>query len=159
MKIKFSFSTIAILIFLLPMILSGIVTINSCAIHSRGIVISPQAIIDHPDWTEEEKKQEIALRPIRTTSEAGYYLLRLNESEKPHVHDHHDITVILLSGQALMHYEGKSHLVNPGDIIEVPRGVVHWAENLNNQPCEAYAIFTPPFDEKDKRLVGSDLKG
>jgi mannose-6-phosphate isomerase-like protein (cupin superfamily) len=53
-----------------------------------------------------------------------------------------------------MHLADRVIDVGPGDVIDVPRGVVHWAENVGDGASEAYAVFAPPFDGKDRRFVG-----
>jgi len=123
----------------------GLTVLVSCAaVKNAGVVSS---------WTEEEKARDVALRTLKVTKEASFHLVRVRTGEKPHVHDSHDGTVFVLSGRFLVYLGDLTVTVGPGDVLEIPRGVVHWAENIHPDASEAYVIFTPPYDEKDWRPV------
>lgn len=119
----------------------------------RVRVITPQGIMPRIEWSAEDQAKEVASRSIRVTRSAGYSVVRVRTAEKPHVHDRTDLLVTVLSGQARMHLAGHHIDVSPGDVIEIPRGVVHWAENIGKQPCEAFVVSTPPFQGDDVRLI------
>ena len=103
-------------------------------------------------WTTDELARNVAVKTLRTTAEASFHLIRLKGTEPPHVHDHHDLTVFIFSGTSVIHFKDRSVSMGPGELIDIPRGVWHWAENLGHDPTHAYAVFTPPFDGKDRRL-------
>lgn len=125
----------------------------SCQTTKRGMIVSPLTATVTVEWTDEEKHKEIAVRKLRETPHASYHIIRLNASEKPHIHLNHDLAVFVLAGEAIVHLENKAIKIKPGDVVEIPRGIVHWGEILNNNPCEVYAIFTPAFDGVDHQLV------
>lgn len=100
-------------------------------------------------WTPEELEQNIAAKKDRETSAASYHFIRVRGAEKPHTHQEHDLTVILLSGKAKVHFRNREYFMEPGDIVEIPKGTYHWAENLFGAGSEVYAVFTPPYDGKD----------
>jgi quercetin dioxygenase-like cupin family protein len=52
-----------------------------------------------------------------------------------------------------MHFLDRIETMEPGEIIWVPRGEVHWAENIDDQPSEAAVVFSPAYDGTDKRAV------
>ena len=131
-----------------------LVFLVACIPAEKGRVVSPHAALRAIQWTEEEQGREVALRTLRVTREASFHLVRVRAAEKPHVHDAHDGTVFVLSGRFLVHFGERSVVVGPGDVIEIPRGVPHWAENISSEPSEAYVIFTPPYDGTDWRPVG-----
>lgn len=116
-------------------------------------IISPEGILPKTAWSREERQKEIAVRTLKTTQEASFHLIRLRTTEKPHTHNNHDLTVVMLSGGARVFIEGRRYEVNPGDIVEIPRGKVHWAENRASEASEVYAVFTPPFDGKDHQIA------
>lgn len=125
----------------------------SCTQRSSPLLISPEVPYGPIVWSPEESQQDIALKTLRQTPEASFHLIRLKGTERPHVHDHHDLTVFVLSGKARVHFATRSVEVGPLDIIEIPRGHMHWAENISPGPSVVYVIFTPPFDGKDHRLI------
>lgn len=148
-----------IIVLMLSMLLAaGCVTdggpsASSSSASRRVRVITPQGIMPRIEWSAEDQAKDVASRSIRVTRSAGYSVVRVRTAEKPHVHDRTDLLVTVLSGQARMHIAGHHIDVNPGDVIEIPRGVVHWAENTGKQPCEAFVVSTPPFQGDDIRLI------
>ena len=121
-------------------------------------VVTPKSNLDIDDWTAKEKRLPLARRLIRRTDEASFHLLRIRESEVPHVHDEHDLTVTVLSGRSRIHFKTRSVLLRRGDIVHVPRGEMHWAEVLGDGPLEVHAVFTPPLDGKDFRKVNEKAR-
>jgi mannose-6-phosphate isomerase-like protein (cupin superfamily) len=103
-------------------------------------------------WTEDELSRNAAVKTLRTTAEASFHLIRLKGAEPPHVHDRHDLTVFIFSGTSVVHFKDRAVSISQGELIDIPRGVWHWAENIGQDPTHAYAVFTPPFDGKDRRL-------
>lgn len=120
---------------------------------SRGLRITPDKTWSGADWTEEEKAREIAVRNLWQTSEASAHRIRLAKAEKPHVHEHHDLTVFVLKGSARVFLDGRFVIACAGDVVEIPRGTLHWAQNLEKWPSEVYAVFTPSYDGRDMRIV------
>lgn len=120
---------------------------------SRGLRITPDKTWAGADWNEEEKTREVAVRNLWQTSEASAHRIRLVTAEKPHVHDHHDLTVFVLKGRARVFLDGRFVIAQAGDVVEIPRGTLHWARNLEKWPSEVYAVFTPAYDGKDMRIV------
>lgn len=127
---------------------------NQSISSQHGRVIRPNAMIEPARWTTEERNKDVAVRSIRVTRNASYHLICLNTAEKPHVHDQHDLVVTVLSGSSRIHLNMKTIDLRPGDVIEIPRGTLHWVENTGgNTPAEAFAVFTPPYQGNDMRLV------
>ena len=122
---------------------------SSCVSRSELRIISTEKTLTSFDWTAEEIKKDIAIKTLTSVPEASYHLARLNAAEKPHIHRDHDLAVFILKGKARMHLANRVVEVRPGDVIEVGRGIVHWAERVGKEPAYAYVIFTPAFDGKD----------
>ena len=120
---------------------------------ARGRVITTLPDPIDPLWTPAELEKQIAVRRLRATAEISVNLIRLAGAEQPHIHKDHDLVVVLLSGQARLHLGNRTVDVRPGDVMEIPRGVVHWAENTGPGASEVYAIFSPPFDGRDNLPV------
>ena len=118
-----------------------------------GKVIGPDGPLAPQMWTDDELSKDVALHTVRQTDAASYHVVRLLRAEKPHVHDRSDLTVYVLSGAVNMHIGGRVVAVAPGDVIDVPKGVAHWAENASQGPSYAYVVFAPAFDGKDRRPV------
>lgn len=120
----------------------------------RVKLITPHVVHTSMQWNKQERLQDVVTRSMRVTRYASYHIVCVNTSEKPHVHDKHDLVVTVLSGNARIHLGLKTHNLTAGDVIQIPRGTLHWIENTGGKkPTEAYAVFTPPYQGKDKRLV------
>jgi quercetin dioxygenase-like cupin family protein len=59
-----------------------------------------------------------------------------------HTHPHEDETYIVLEGEILVHVEGTEHLVGPGSVAVVPRGVPH-AFMVTSESALILALQTP----------------
>lgn len=125
----------------------------SCAPQHRALIVTPSESFSTVSWTADERAQEVAFRTLKTTPESSDHLIRLNRSEKPHVHDTHDIAVFITKGRIRFHWKDRVCDLRAGDVIEIPRGIVHWGEKVTDEPPEAFAVITPPFDGKDKRDI------
>ena len=136
-------------------LLSLVFLLASCASPGTGSgrVISPQGLPIRVVWSEQERAKDITLKTLRTTAEASFHLIHLKGTEKPHVHELHDVAVFILSGEAEVSVSGRAVKMKTGDVVEIPRGVVHWARNLDPEATVVYAVFTPPYDGKDWRGV------
>ena len=127
--------------------------IVSCAHRPPFQIVSPEKQLTSLSWSSEELARDPSVKTLRVTGEASYHLIRLNGKEKPHTHDDHDLAVFVLKGKALLHLGERTVTVRAGDVIEITRGTVHWAENLSGEPALVYAVFTPSFDGKDHHPV------
>jgi len=125
---------------------------SSCA-SRKPVMVTPDKSFSTIEWTSEELAQDIAIHTLTVTPEASYHLIRLNRSEKPHVHDTHDLVIVITQGKMRFHWKDRSLDLAPGDVIEIPRGTVHWGEKVTSESPEIYAVVTPPFDGKDQREV------
>lgn len=115
----------------------------------RGRVLASEGVSEQTPWTPEELAKPIAVRRLRATAEVSVSLIRLKDAEKPHIHQAHDLVVVMLSGGGVLHLGERSIQVKPGDVMEIPRGTVHWAENTHPAGSEVYALFSPPYDGTD----------
>jgi quercetin dioxygenase-like cupin family protein len=100
-------------------------------------------------WSAEEQAKPIAVRKLRATPGTSLSLIRLRGAEKPHIHQDHDLVVTMLAGGGVLHLGARAIPVHPGDVMEIPRGTVHWAENTDPVASEVYAVFSPPYDGLD----------
>ncbi len=132
-----------------------IIPLNFCIILLLSPLLSAaegNKIDSNLQWSPQETTRNIAIKNLSVTSNASFHWIRLMGAESPHVHDSHDLTVFIFSGTSAIHFSEKTIMMHPGDLIEIPRGTWHWAENHGPSPTQAYAIFHPPFDGKDKRI-------
>jgi mannose-6-phosphate isomerase-like protein (cupin superfamily) len=85
--------------------------------------------------------------------DATFQLLETRTAERPHVHDRHDLTVVILRGRGTLVVSGRSRQVVAGDVLHVARGRVHHFHPSGTVPVLALAIFTPRLEQPDNRPV------
>ena len=61
----------------------------------------------------------------------------------PHSHDGYDETIYGLEGVLTWTVEGETHDVGPGEVLTIPRGVVHGFDNVGDVDARALAVVTP----------------
>jgi mannose-6-phosphate isomerase-like protein (cupin superfamily) len=88
--------------------------------------------------------------PLGRDEHTSHHLVHIRGAEVPHRHDTHDLVVVILRGHGQMLLGPDRRPVGEGSILYIPRGTVHSFANESKEPAAAYAIYTPPFDGKDK---------
>jgi quercetin dioxygenase-like cupin family protein len=119
-----------------------------------GRLLTSTGIAPKVEWTAEEQQKDIAIRELSRSASASVHLVRARGAEKPHTHDEHDLIVMLVSGSVRAHLGDQVLDAHPGDVIQIPRGLPHWVENTGSEPSLSFAIFSPPFDGKDRHFIG-----
>ncbi len=61
----------------------------------------------------------------------------------PHSHDGYDETIYGLAGVLTWTVDGEAHDVGPGQVLTIPRGVVHGFDNTGDGDARALAVVTP----------------
>lgn len=129
------------------------VLLGSCQSAPKGRLVTPEGTFSETLWPAAEKNRDVTIHRIWQSPGVSFHEVRLEGSEKPHVHDEHDLTVMIRTGKARVHFKDHIAELEQGDVLAIPRGVEHWAEKRGKKASEAYAIFSPPFDGKDYRLI------
>ena len=87
------------------------------------------------------------------SASASQHVVQIRDREVPHMHKIHDATVTLMRGHGYLLLAGKRLPLKAGDVIHIPRGVVHQYVNTASEPTVALAVYSPPFDGKDHHPV------
>lgn len=111
------------------------------------------------NWQEVVKEnpigedENIKAPPLFKNQDSSHFIIQIRDREKPHIHETHDLTVIVKKGKGILHL-GKDELpMKNGDIAFIPKGVAHYFVNTSSKPSIAYAILTPLYDGKDMKPV------
>ena len=80
----------------------------------------------------------------------SHHVVALRDREPLHRHDLHDLLVVMLEGHGSMLIGDEERTLGPRSIVYVPRGVPHAMRNTSSTPLYGYAVFSPPFDGKDR---------
>lgn len=139
--------SIAATLVLMPLLLS------SCGGNGRVQILTPGVDNRPVEWSDKEQQQIQSMKTLHTWSGTSVHGLRLAGRSDSRVHDQHDLTVVMLAGRADVRLAGKWRTVNPGDIIEIPRGSPYQLDRLGSEAAEFYFIYYPPYDGKDLRNV------
>lgn len=99
------------------------------------------------------KDENIKVTPLFKNEASSHFIIQIRDREKPHIHETHDLTVVVKKGKGVLHL-GKDELpMRQGDIAFIPKGALHYFVNTSSAPSVAYVIFTPFYDGKDMKLV------
>jgi mannose-6-phosphate isomerase-like protein (cupin superfamily) len=128
-----------------------LVTFLGCS-HNPKVVFPTKAYQDII-WSESEKKKNIALKHLARNEYSSSHLIRIKDREVPHYHDTHNLTVVMISGKSIIHFKEHEVVLEKGDVVTVPKGTYHWAENIDGEASVVFATFSPAFKGKDKRLA------
>jgi mannose-6-phosphate isomerase-like protein (cupin superfamily) len=123
-----------------------------------------EAVLDalYPEGRTTLRLRELAQRePLRPDegfrvvalgrdAHTSHHVVHIRGAETPHRHDTHDLVVVILRGHGQMLLGTDRRPVGEGSILYIPRGTVHAFANESGEPAAAYAMYTPPFDGKDK---------
>lgn len=131
---------------------SMLLALTACQSTTPVKLILPDGNRSYTEWTEEDRQKEIAVKPIFRSPESSAAIIRLKGNERPHYHDQHDLNVSLLSGMSVIHFKDHEVKMLPGDVVFIPKGAYHWAENIAPSASIVFAIFSPAYSGKDKRL-------
>lgn len=81
-------------------------------------------------------------RPTTACEDFEFHATRLNaktSSHAPHTHVQEEI-LLMLSGDAIMHIDGKEFATSTGDVIFLDSNVPHGITNNGDSPCEYFAF-------------------
>ena len=128
--------------------------------HSKGMIYSgDEKEIYKKGWMEIVKEnpigkdENIKVIPLFKNENGSHFIIQIRDREKPHIHETHDLTVVVKRGKGVLHI-GKDELpMKCEDIAFIPKGVFHYFVNTGSEPAVAYAIFNPSYDGKDMKYV------
>ena len=93
------------------------------------------------------KGENTKLTPLFKDEKSSHHILQINDSEEPHIHAKHDLTMIVKQGEGTLNLRDKVLPMNAGDVAFIPRGTLHWFVNdKKGRPAVVYMLFSPAFD-------------
>ena len=128
--------------------------------HSKGMIYSgDENGLFQKGWMEIVKEnpigkdENIKVTPLFKNENGSHFIIQIRDREKPHIHETHDLTVVVKRGKGVLHI-GKNELpMKCDDIAFIPKGIFHYFVNTGSEPAVAYAIFNPSYDGKDMKYV------
>jgi mannose-6-phosphate isomerase-like protein (cupin superfamily) len=101
--------------------------------------------------------EAVASRTLFTSPRVSAHATTVRGPLPAHYHAHHEETVVVLSGTARMRLGGTWHELRAGDLIHVPKGVVHEVDV--DEPVTVLSLFAPPFHGEDRVFVDGESSG
>jgi mannose-6-phosphate isomerase-like protein (cupin superfamily) len=95
-------------------------------------------------------EEDLAVYELGRDAGTSHHVVWIRDAEAPHRHDRHDLVVVILRGHGRMRLGDEERAVGEGSVLYVPRGTVHAFTNASEEPAAAYAVYTPPFDGRDR---------
>lgn len=77
----------------------------------------------------------------------------MRDREPLHLHADSDITVFLLKGQGRIRLGARELPVKAGDVMHIPRGVIHAFINEDRAPAAALVVYSPAPGPDDRVLI------
>ncbi|MFB6346027.1 MAG: cupin domain-containing protein [bacterium] len=111
--------------------------------------VNPEAVFSSEDFRTAEN---ITAESIAENKGHQVVLAQIKDREQFHVHDRHDLLVMLKDGEGFLRTKTQTVQVKPGDWAIVPRGVPHQFVTTSEKPARAVVVRTPPV-KKDRRPV------
>ncbi len=102
-----------------------------------------------------DEHEYVRFREIGRDEHASHHLITVRIGGVLHRHDHHDLTAVLVRGFGRLTLGDAEREVGTGSIIYIPRGAPHVFSNGSDKPSVAYFVFTPPYDGKDRVVIGA----
>lgn len=138
--------------FLLAFLVSG------CSGHLRSPLLfltqpADSTTLSLEDWLRRHPVspgQPVRADVLMATAALSSHIVQVVDRERPHRHDRHDATVVLLEGEGTLHAAGRDHPMRTGDTFVMERGTPHHFRNTGRRPAIAFVTFVPPYDGSDQ---------
>ncbi|HWP67436.1 MAG TPA: cupin domain-containing protein [Candidatus Limnocylindria bacterium] len=102
---------------------------------------------------------EIRADLVERTSGASVHVVQVRGSERPHRHVEHDVVVQMLRGEGVLTLGATRVPMQPGDVVVIPRGALHYFASAPGTTAVALATFAPPLDAPDYVPADVDSPG
>jgi quercetin dioxygenase-like cupin family protein len=94
-----------------------------------------------------------AITEVVRGEQASVNVWQMTKGLPAHFHREHEEVIIVQSGRAQARIGGRTQIMQAGDILLVPKGMVHQVRALGDEPFRGISVFAPAFDGKDRIMV------
>jgi quercetin dioxygenase-like cupin family protein len=98
------------------------------------------------------------LTEVARGEQASVNVWQMTKGLPPHFHRTHEEVIFVKSGRAEVRLGDRTLTMQAGDMVLVPKGMVHSARALGDEPIRGISVFAPAFDGKDRVMVEQDLR-
>ena len=146
----------------IPLFLILIPLLFACAYPNGRIYLYDEKGLFQKGWMEIVKEnpigkdENIKVIPLFKNENGSHFIIQIRDREKPHIHETHDLTVVVKRGKGVLHI-GKNELpMKCDDIAFIPKGIFHYFVNTGSEPAVAYVIFNPIYDGNDIKFITTE---
>lgn len=97
--------------------------------------------------------QKLRVDELYRNREQSVHVLQLEGSLPSLVNQTRDELVLLIQGEGTITLAEQPIRFRAGDLLRIPKGMVHSVQVQPGQVCFALLVFHPPFDPKDQVAV------
>lgn len=138
----------------LSLILLG-VTLSACATAGKwvGAEGAPRDVDGLLRQNRIADGENIKVVRVIRNNNVEQLLVQVRDREPLHFHADSDLTVMMLRGKGVIRIGANDTAIRAGDIVHVPRGVVHAYINDGPEVGVAFVVMTPPPGPADRVLT------
>ena len=116
----------------------------------KSTVLSVPALLSKnpPDRDEAFK-----ILPLVQGQDVSVTVVRAEKDLPPHYHESREEVAYVVRGGGTMRLGEEKRAVKAGDVIYIPRRVVHGFTNGAKQGTVVVSVMAPPFDGKDRHFI------
>lgn len=92
---------------------------------------------------------------LHKTERSSFHLVQIRDRETPHIHESHDLYVVLHRGKGTLHIGEETVDMKAGDSVFIPQGTPHYFITTGKEPTVGIGVFTPPYAGKDSVSAGA----
>lgn len=96
-------------------------------------------------------------KPLFGDSLASSFVIVINKEVKAHKHLSHSEHVVVLDGKGTMNLGSKTVEIKKGDVIFIPKNLIHSVKSTGKSPLKVLSVQAPNFDGKDRVFIEKEL--
>ena len=118
--------------------------------------LDAQQIRSAKSYTASKKEYDnVKVIPVHTDNDVSSFIIFVKKGVKPHLHKEHTEQVLVLEGKGIMTVGTIQKKIQKGDLIIIPKGIVHSVKVTSRKPLKALSIQAPEFKGMDRIFVES----
>ncbi|MEO5674807.1 MAG: cupin domain-containing protein [Chitinophagales bacterium] len=112
-----------------------------------------QDVNNLPSIKQKQVYDNIITQELFRDSAVSTTVIWIKKEVKPHYHSNHTEQVLIVEGEGQMLLGHEAIFIKPGDLINIPRGIIHAVRVTSKLPMKVLSIQCPQMDESDRVMV------
>ena len=93
------------------------------------------------------------LTEVARGEQASVNIWQMTKGLPLHLHRSHEEVIFVKSGRAEVRIGERTLTMQAGDLVLIPKGMLHSARAVGKEPFRGISVFAPAFDGKDRIMV------